>query len=254
MVRLESEIVSTTVAGPFSSELEGNFENTIRVVSEMVDVIILSSHGSAFARRVAAVSRERVFNAGDGPAQHPTQALLDLYTIDHHLGSMDGCSIALVGNLGSLSVRFLSYFLSKFHGVHIYFISPDVTKTKDDIKEYLKRHKAWCTEITNPTRGLEKLVKEVDVVYMTELSKQHFAGRCQDYEQRLKNCVLSATVLRAMKKSALMMHPLPRANELPQEVDKNHRAAYLEQTRYGIYLRMAILCTLLNTYPTFVNT
>jgi aspartate carbamoyltransferase catalytic subunit len=119
MLRLGGGVLSTETAGVFSSELKGSFEDTVRVVSEIADVIVLRHHDSGYARRAVAVSRVPVINAGDGSAQDPTQALLDLYAIEHHLGGVDGCSIATVGDLYSRSTRSLCYFLPKFHGIHI---------------------------------------------------------------------------------------------------------------------------------------
>ncbi len=249
MLRLGGKILSTEAAGVFSSELTGRFEDTIKVVSELADVIVLRHSESGSCRRAASVSQVPVINAGDGRAQHPTQALIDLYTIEHHLGGVDGCSIAMVGDMGSRSVRSLCYFLAKFHGVRIYFISPDVTKTKDDIKDYLQRHKVWFTEVTNPKVGIEELVRELDVVYVTQLTKEHFADRFDDYEENAKYYILDGNVLKGMKKTALVMHPLPRGRELPEEVDKDPRAVFLNQTLYGLRLRMAILCTILDRYP-----
>jgi len=252
MLRLGGSILSTEAAGIFSSELKGRFEDTIRVVSEMCDVIALRHYESGFAKRAAAVSYVPVINAGDGPAQHPTQALLDLYTIDRHLGGVDGCSIAMVGDLSGRTVRSLCYFLAKFHGVRISFISPNLTEVKDDIKEYLQRHKVRFAEVTNPKGGLEKLVKEVDIVHITQLSKEYFADGLKDYKKTIGNYALSAKALSAMKKSAMIMHPLPRAEELPDESDSDPRAIYFRQNRYGLYLRMAILSTVLNCYPKFL--
>ena len=252
MLRLGGSILSTEAADIFSSELKGRFEDTIRVISEMSDVIVLRHYESGFAKRAAAVSYVPVINAGDGPAQHPTQALVDLYTIDRHLGGVDGCSIAMVGDLSGRTVRSLCYFLAKFHGVSISFISPDLTEVKDDIKEYLQRHKVRFTEVTNPTGGLEELVKEVDVVHITQLSKEYFADRPEDYNRTISNYALNKRALNAMKKSAVIMHPLPRAEELPDESDTDPRAIYFHQNRYGLCLRMAILSTVLNCYPGFL--
>jgi aspartate carbamoyltransferase catalytic subunit len=252
MLRLGGGILSTEAAGIFSSELKGRFEDTIRVVSEMSDVIVLRHYESGFAKRAAAVSYVPVINAGDGPAQHPTQALVDLYTIDRHLGGVDGCSVAMVGDLSGRTVRSLCYFLAKFHGVSISFISPDLREVKDDIKEYLQRHKVRFTEVTNPKGGLEELVKEVDVVHITQLSKEYFAGRLEDYKQTISNYALNVKALNVMKKSAVIMHPLPRAEELPDESDSDPRAIYFHQNRYGLCLRMAILSTVLDCYPRFL--
>jgi len=252
MLRLGGSILSTEAADIFSSELRGRFEDTIRVVSEMSDVIVLRHYESGFAKRAAAVSYVPIINAGDGPAQHPTQALVDLYTIDRHVGGVDGCSIAMVGDLSGRTVRSLCYFLAKFHGVTISFISPDLTEVKDDIKEYLQRHKVRFTEIANPKGGLEALVKEVDVVHITQLSKEYFTGGHKDYKKTISNYALSAKALSAMKKSAVIMHPLPRAEELPDESDSDPRAIYFRQNHYGLCLRMAILSTVLDCYPSFL--
>jgi aspartate carbamoyltransferase catalytic subunit len=252
MLRLGGSILSTEAAGIFSSELKGRFEDTIRVVSEMSDIIVLRHYESGFAKRAAAVSYVPVINAGDGPAQHPTQALVDLYTIDRHLGGVDGCSIAMIGDVSGRTVRSLCYFLAKFHGVSISFISPDLTEVKDDIKEYLQRHKVRLTEVTNPKGGLEELVKEVDVVHITQLSKEYFADRLEDYKQTISNYALNEKALSVMKKSAVIMHPLPRAEELPDESDSDPRAIYFRQNHYGLCLRMAILSTVLNCYPRFL--
>jgi aspartate carbamoyltransferase catalytic subunit len=251
MLSLGGEVLSTEAAGVFSSEMQGRFEDTIRVISELADVIVIRHHESGSARRAASVSQVPVINGGDGSAQHPTQALLDLYTISHHVGGVDGISIAMVGNLGSRSIRSLCYFLAKYHGVRIYFVSPDVTTTKDDIKEYLQRHGVQFTECINPKGGLREVLQGVgvDVVYMTQLSKEHFADRYEDYEKTLKKYILDRRVLRNLKKPTLVMHPFPRGEELPEEVDADRRAVYLRQILYGLHLRMAILCTVLNSYP-----
>ncbi|MCK5554074.1 MAG: aspartate carbamoyltransferase, partial [Deltaproteobacteria bacterium] len=122
-----------------------------------------------------------------------------------------------------------------------------------DIKEYLQRHKVQFTELTNPKGGLEEVLKgiTVDVVYMTQLVKEHFADRYDDYEKTLKKYKIGPRALKRMKRPSLVMHPLPRTDELPDEVDSDRRAVYLRQTGYGLQLRMAILCTVLNSYPAF---
>ena len=251
MLRLGGRVLSTETAGAFSSEVKGGFEDTIRVVSELADVIVLRHRESGSARRAAKVAGVPVINAGDGSAQHPTQALLDLYTIDHHLGSVDGCSIVMVGDLTSRSVRSLCYFLAKFHGVRVSFVSPDVTTAKDDIKSYLRDNDVQFTEITNPGTGLEDVLREInaDVVYLTQLTKEDFGERYEDYEKSIGLYNFGLQALTNMRKTTLVMHPLPRGMELPQEVDSDSRAVYIRQTRYGLCLRMAIFCTMLGRYP-----
>jgi aspartate carbamoyltransferase catalytic subunit len=248
MLRLGGQTLSSDTAGSFSSELTGSFEDTIEVVSRLADVIVLRHHESGYAKRAGEVSPVPIINGGDGPAQHPTQALIDLFTIDYHLGGVDGCSILMIGDLNSRSIRSLCYFLGKFHGVKIHFFSPDVTRAKDDIKNYLQRNNVRFVEHLN-CQGLEDIVREVEVVYITQLSKKHFQDRFEDFESILNSCAFGANALKALKKTGLIMHPLPRARELPKQIDSDPRACYFSQTLHGLYLRMALLCTVLNCYP-----
>lgn len=239
MKRLGGEVLMTENAREFSSAAKGeSLEDTIRVVSGLCDVIVIRHYESGAAARAAKVSLVPIINAGDGPGQHPTQALLDLYTIKNELGRIDGISIAMVGDLANgRTVRSLSYLLTRFKDVRIYFVAPDPVRMKQDIKEYLCRHKVWFTE----EKDLKAVAKEVDVIYQTRIQKERFGDRIEDYEKCRGIYVVDKEILGLMKKDAIIMHPLPRVDEILPEVDEDPRSAYFRQAQNGLYVRMALL-------------
>jgi len=197
---------------------------------------------AGLTRRAAAVSRVPILNAGDGAGQHPTQALLDLYTIRKEIGSIDGLRIAMVGDLANgRTVRSLAYLLSKFRDVKIYFVAPPLLKMKEDILEHLREHHVWFTEES----ALDKVLPEVDVVYQTRVQKERFGDRIADYEKCRGVYVINSETLRLMKPKSIIMHPLPRLDEITMEVDADPRAAYFRQAQNGLYVRMALLSMVL---------
>jgi len=239
MRKLGGEVITTESAREFSSAAKGEtLEDTIRVMEGYSDVIVLRHFESGAAERAAAVSRTPIINAGDGPGQHPTQALLDIYTIKKELGRLDGISIAMVGDLANgRTVRSLSYLLTKYDGVKIYFVAPEVVKMRDDIKEYLAEHNTFFAE----EEDLRGVVPKVDVIYQTRIQKERFGERTEDYEKAKGKYVIDKDILKIMKKDAIIMHPLPRLDELKPEVDDDPRAAYFRQAQNGLYIRMALL-------------
>ncbi len=243
MLRLGGRVISTENAAAFSSAAKGEtLEDTIRILNGYVDVIVLRHSEVGSARRAAAVSKAPIINAGDGAGQHPTQALLDLYTIRKEIGALDGLRIAMVGDLAQgRTVRSLAYLLSKFKDVRMYFISPDLLRMKEDILDHLREHGVRFTEETD----LERVLPEVDVVYQTRIQKERFGDRIADYEQCHGVYVINAGSLRLMKPRAIVMHPLPRLDEIAPEVDGDPRAAYFRQALNGLYVRMALLSFLL---------
>jgi aspartate carbamoyltransferase catalytic subunit len=243
MHRLGGRVVSTENAAEFSSMAKGEtLEDTIRIMNGYADVIVIRHYEVGAAKRSAAVSRVPVINAGDGPGQHPTQALLDLYTIRKEIGSIDGLRIAMVGDLAQgRTVRSLTYLLSKFRDVKIYFVAPLLLKMKEDILTYLRERNVWYTERTD----LEKVLPEVDVVYQTRIQKERFGDRIADYEQCRGVYIISRDSLLLLKPKAIIMHPLPRLDEITSEVDSDPRAAYFRQAQNGLYVRMALLTMVL---------
>jgi aspartate carbamoyltransferase catalytic subunit len=244
MYRLGGKVITTEQAHMFSSVIGGEtLEDTIRVVSNFADVIVLRHTEIGAAKRASLVSKVPIINAGDGKGgQHPTQALLDLYTIYKELGYVDGLKVAFVGDLEQgRTVRSLAYLLGKFERVMLYFIAPDILQIKEDIQDYLTRHNVWFT-LEN---DLNKVISEVDVVYVTRIEKERFGDKIELYEKTVKNYFIDKDVLQKLKQKAIIMHPLPRLNEISIEVDDDPRAVYFKQTRNGLLVRMALLTMVL---------
>jgi aspartate carbamoyltransferase catalytic subunit len=244
MHRLGGRVISTENAAEFSSVAKGEtLEDTIRIMNGYVDVIVLRHSEVGAAKRAAAISRVPIINAGDGVGQHPTQALLDLYTIHKEIGSIDGLKIAMVGDLAQgRTVRSLTYLLSKFKDIQMYFVAPPLLKMKEDILEHLRERGAWFAEETT----LDRVLPEVDVVYQTRVQKERFGDRIADYESCRGIYILNQDSLRLMKSHAIIMHPLPRLEEIAMEVDQDRRAAYFRQAQNGLFVRMALLAALLS--------
>jgi len=234
-------IFSTENARQFSSVSKGEtLEDTIKILNGYhPDVIVLRADEEGMAQRAAKVSRVPIINAGDGGGEHPTQALLDIYTIQKELGRIDGISVALVGDLSQgRTVHSLSYLLSKFSGIEIYFVSPASLKIRDEIKNYLKKQNVSFSEETD----LRKVAPLVDIIYQTRIQKERgssIAGSEGFY-------IVNREILNLMKKESIIMHPLPRVDEISPEVDKDPRAAYFRQAENGLYVRMALLQMLLS--------
>ena len=247
MMRLGGQVLSTDRAEAFSSELKGgSLEETIRMVGYYSDAIVLRHFEGGSAKRAARVSSVPIINGGDGTAQHPTQALLDLYTIERELGGVDGVVIAFVGDLAnSRSVRSLCYFLAKYSGIRIHLVAPPALSMREDMIQYFKRHRIAFYEHYGLEPSLDELAKKVDVFYVTQTPRGSFGDRLDDYEMSREHFVIGKKVLKSMKRNSILMHPLPRNGEIHPEVDKDLRAVYYKQVHYGICIRMAILCGVL---------
>ena len=239
MQRLGGEVITTESAQEFSSAAKGEtLEDTIRIVEGYSDVIVLRHYESGSARRAADVASVPIINAGDGPGQHPTQALLDMYTIQKELGRLDGLSVAMVGDLANgRTVRSLAYLLAKYKDIKLYFVAPPVVRMKDDIKAYLRRHKVPFEEEDD----LLEVAQKVDVVYQTRIQRERFGDRIEDYEQARGKYIVDAKLMEVLPEHARVLHPLPRVDEITPEVDSDPRAAYFRQAHNGLYIRMAVL-------------
>jgi aspartate carbamoyltransferase catalytic subunit len=243
MLRLGGGVVGTESAGEFSSVAKGEtLEDTVRIISGYCDVLVIRHHEVGASRRAAAVSSVPVINAGDGPGQHPTQALLDLYTILKERGAIDGLRIAMVGDLANgRTVRSLSYLLSKYEGVELTFVAPPAVSMGRDIKAHLdQRGTSW-----RETEDLDAVLPTVDVVYQTRIQKERFEGRMEEYRRVAGVYLVDRHTLELMRPDAILMHPLPRVGEISEEVDADPRAAYFRQARNGLFIRMALLQILL---------
>jgi aspartate carbamoyltransferase catalytic subunit len=240
MLRLGGQVIGTENAREFSSAIKGEtLEDTIRVVSGYADAIVLRHPEEGAAQRAAAVSEVPVINGGDGKGQHPTQALLDLFTIQDELGRIDGVKAAMVGDLAhGRTVRSLAYLLSKFPDVQLWFVAPASVAMGQDIKDYLDQQGISWQETDN----LEHVLPQVNVVYMTRIQKERFVSE-SEYEEVRKGGVYMVDVpaMRRLPPDAIVMDPLPRVEGYDPAVDSDPRAAYFRQARNGMYVRMALL-------------
>jgi aspartate carbamoyltransferase catalytic subunit len=240
MYRLGGKVISTERASTFFSPTpEDALEDTIRVVDDFCDIIALRHNTIGGAERAAAVSSCPVINAGDGKGgQHPTQALLDLYTIHKETNKLDGLRVAMVGSLSDgRTVRSLSYLLGKFERVKVYFVAPDALQMKDDMLTHLSDSGSWYSL----ERSLRKVLPEVDVVYVTRIDREKFPGTDEEYAGYTREYFIDNEAMSLLHSKAIVMHPLPRAGEIAREVDDDPRAAYFKQTENGLVIRMALL-------------
>ncbi|KAI3675782.1 hypothetical protein L1987_85375 [Smallanthus sonchifolius] len=243
MKRLGGEVLTTENAREFSSAAKGEtLEDTIRTVEGYSDIIVMRHFEDGAAKRAAMTANIPVINAGDGPGQHPTQALLDMYTIEREIGRLDGIKVGLVGDLANgRTVRSLAYLLAKYNDVKIYLVSPEVVKMKEDIKEYLTLKGVDWEE----SADLKEVASKCDVVYQTRTQKERFGEITDLYEEARGKYIVDRDVLGVMQKHAVIMHPLPRLDEITVDVDQDPRAAYFRQAKNGLFVRMALLKLLL---------
>jgi len=239
MYRLGGKVLSTEQAKEFSSEIEGErLEDSIKIIGQYCDAIVLRHPQQGGAERASKVSSVPIINAGDGDyGQHPTQALLDLYTIYNECKTLDGLSVAFMGALDQgRTVRSLAYLLSKFDRSKLYFIAPKEMQIKKDILEHLNE-KGISYELLSDSKDV---VKKVDVFYQTRIDKE----RLKKKNQKLDKYNIDYQFIQDMRKNAIIMHPLPRSVEINPDVDSDPRAAYFRQTNNGLFVRMALLTML----------
>lgn len=241
--RLGGSVISTEAAAHFSSVTKGeSLEDTIKVTAGYSDVIVLRHPEVGSAERAAAVSTVPVINAGDGLGQHPTQALLDIYTIQHELGAVDGLSIALVGDLlNGRTIHSLLFILGLYKVAKIYLVAPNQLKLPKEYKAYLDKSGIEYEE----KDSLEFLDDSIDVVYVTRVQKERFKSDAE-YQKLKDYFVVDSNTVKRLKDKSIIMHPLPRVNEISTDVDDDPRAAYFRQAENGLYVRMALLAHILS--------
>ena len=242
MLRLGGAVLGTEAAHTFSSAIKGEtLEDTVRMVSTYADVIVLRHDQLGAAARAAAVSSVPVIKAGDGPGEHPTQALLDLSTIRREIGRIEGVHVAFCGDLRfGRTARSLALLLARYPGVRFAFVAPDVVQVGGDI---LARLDALGVGY-QLTDSLREVAPQVDVVYQTRVQKERFTDT-EEFEQARTAIHIDTALMRALRENAVVMHPLPRVDEISPEVDADPRAAYFRQAANGVAIRMAVLEMLL---------
>jgi aspartate carbamoyltransferase catalytic subunit len=218
-----------------------SLEDRIRVLNEYpYDFLLLRSHEEGGAQRAAAVSRVPIINAGDGPGQHPTQALLDAYTLWREFGRIDGLRIALVGDLSyERTTNSLAYLLARYQDLSLYLVAPQLLRMRDEVRDYLAAHGVQLHEILD----LRRVVDEVDVIYMTRAQSARFA-HARRFDPQPGLFGIDADVLERLPPRARILHPLPRGEELPNAFDADPRIACFRQAGNGLYVRMALLTLL----------
>lgn len=251
MKRLGGEVIGTDNASQFSSKVKGEtLEDTIRIVSGYGNVIVLRYYKEGGAKRAQMFSSIPIINAGDGSGQHPTQALLDLYTIKKEFDDLEGLRIALIGDLANgRTVRSLCYLLAKnYPNNEIVFVSPDMVRMREDIKNFLHEYGVKWSE----TDKLDDVLSRADVFYQTRVQTERFQDQAPMVLEKVRHdgerLKITNEVADQMKPSAIIMHPLPRVWEIGYCTDKNSRARYFEQAQNGLYIRMALLKMVLLGY------
>lgn len=235
MKRLGGEVIDMGSIESSSVAKGENLADTIRVIGNYADAIILRHPREGAARMASEYSKVPIINAGDGAGHHPTQTLLDLYTIMRE-SNLQGLKIALVGDLKyGRTVHSLAYALSLYHA-DMTLISPKQLQMPDVIKKDLKKQGAVVSETTN----IEDVIGDVDVLYVTRIQKERFPDSAE-YQKVAGIYRVTEELLKKARDDLIVMHPLPRIDEIDPEVDRTKYARYFEQSFYGVPVRMALL-------------
>jgi len=225
----------------YSSVSKGeSLPDTVRTLECYADVIVLRHPEIGASALAAKYARKPVINAGDGPGEHPTQALLDLFTIVEELGEVDGLNVTMLGDLKfGRTVHSLARLLTLYN-VKLNYVSPDILRMPQEIIVELGEKGIAQNEYP----AIEPVISDTDVLYVTRVQKERF-DNLQDYDAVKDMFVITSETLKIAKDRMIIMHPLPRVNEISMEVDDDPRAAYFRQMEYGLYVRMALLAMVL---------
>lgn len=241
MLHLGGQILGFSDAASSSAAKGESVSDTIRIISCYADICAMR-HPKEGAPMVAAEkSGIPVINAGDGGHQHPTQTLTDLLTIHSLKGRLDNLTIGLCGDLKfGRTVHSLIHALVRYPNIRFIFISPEELKVPDYITDMLKEKGIPYEEVIR----LENVMPSLDLLYMTRVQKERFFNE-EDYVRLKDFYILDTAKMELARKDMLVLHPLPRVNEISVEVDEDPRAVYFKQAQYGVYVRMALILTLL---------
>jgi aspartate carbamoyltransferase catalytic subunit len=243
MLRLGGQVVSTENARDFSSAIKGEtLEDTVRIVGGYSDCIVLRHPEEGAAARAGAVSTVPVINAGDGRGEHPTQALLDLYTIRAELGRLEGLRVVMAGDLANgRTVHSLIRLLSLYRGLRVTLAGPGQLRLPAPMVQALRDSGAEVREAAS----LLEAVVDADVVYQTRIQAERLSEPLEEAGRDAARFRVTKEVMAALPRGAVVMHPLPRVGEIDPEVDSDPRAAYFRQARNGVPVRMALLARVL---------
>ena len=242
MYELGGQVIGFSSASSSSAAKGESVADTIQTVNCYADIIAMR-HPKEGAPLVASMNTQiPIINAGDGGHNHPTQTLTDLLTIHHEKGRFNNLTVGVCGDLKfGRTVHSLISAMSRYEGIKIVAISPEELKLPEHVKtEVIEKNGMQYVETTD----LEAAMPELDILYMTRVQKERFFNE-EDYLRLKDSYILTPEKLREAKEDLTIMHPLPRVNEISVAVDKDPRAAYFRQARYGRYIRMALILKLL---------
>jgi carbamoyl-phosphate synthase/aspartate carbamoyltransferase/dihydroorotase/carbamoyl-phosphate synthase/aspartate carbamoyltransferase len=243
MERLGGSVIPITQGVQFSSVSKGeSLPDTIRTLEQYADAIVLRHPEVGSARKAAEAASVPVLNAGDGSGEHPTQALLDLFTIRDELGRLDGLHVAMVGDLRfGRTVHSLTRLLAQYD-VRLTFVSPEILRLPLDLMNETRD----TGLATRETYSVADVIEDVDVLYVTRVQKERFTD-LEQYEELKSYYVITPEIMARAKKDMVVMHPLPRVGEISPDVDSDPRAAYFRQVKNGMFVRMALLASVMAT-------
>lgn len=238
--RLGMGVVSTADANVSSIKKGETLEDTIKLISNYgFDVIVMRHGETGAADRAAKVSEIPIINAGDGKGEHPTQALLDMYTMWEKFGRLNNLVVSVGGDLANgRTIRSLAKILSKYKGNKINFVSSEELKVGNDIKQFLEKTETKFEE----TEDMDEALKQSDVIYWTRIQKE----RMTNPEITGQRYIIDGSKLNIIPEESIIMHPLPRVDEITADVDNDLKAYYFRQAENGLYVRIALLDTVLN--------
>lgn len=241
MWELGGSVLGFSSADASSAAKGESVADTVRTVSCYADIIAMRHPKEGAAKVASLYSKIPVINAGDGGHQHPTQTLTDLLTIRTLKGRLGGMTLGLCGDLKfGRTVHSLIRALMRYENIEFYLISPQELKVPEYIREAMRQKNIVFHEVER----LETVIGELDILYMTRVQRERFFNE-EDYVRLRDSYILDTEKMALAKKDMIVMHPLPRVNEISVEVDKDPRAKYFDQVLYGKYVRMALMMTML---------
>lgn len=237
-LKLGAKVISSENAMENSSAYKGEtIEDTTKILCCYADIVVIRHPVAGTLEKAAKVTTKPLINAGDGINQHPSQGLLDLYTIKKEHGRLTNLNIGFGGDLlNSRTLKSLVPFLRFYEGNKFYFLSPKELELPREFIKELKDNGVIFIELNS----LEDILPNLDVLYMTRVQKERFENM-EDYEKVKDAFILKKDHLNKLKKSAIIMHPLPKINEIEPEIDQDYRAAFFREAQNGLYVRMALL-------------
>lgn len=240
MERLGGSVISINEVHYSSVSKGESLPDTVRTLESYADLIVLRHPETGAAALAAQYARKPIINAGDGIGEHPTQALLDLFTIREELGRIDGLTVTMLGDLKyGRTVHSLARLLAVFN-IRLNYVSPDILPMPPEIIQEIEA----TGTLQQSYRDLAAVLPETDVLYVTRVQKERFAD-LNEYEAVKNAFVITPATLTQAKETMIVMHPLPRVGEISMDVDTDPRAAYFRQMEYGLYVRMALLAMVL---------